>query len=295
MAFFSGTDERDDRSSICYSGVVGKLDTDTPQIIFRFNAQEKKVPVQISDIFEEPAVTVPQEWLDKVSVSAPVYSGGYASNWKNGKYNPRSPNFGIGDDDAFDWQGFMGMDDEPGPGAARFPANRNQTPLNRKERRQLAKVNNFARLPNFTNLPSFSNPALKILKSFEFDTDYEPGPDLDEEILKACPEFFNHVVLNTENFETLCTVAIYALIGGLSEDFYIGNPIGNASKVVKAYQDSAGSNKEYNFTSVYKEFVMRPYFNRRLKGVLVSENELNDAVKATVEDAWNLFLLIQLT
>lgn len=290
-AFFSGTDERDDRSSICYSGVVGKLDTDTPQIIFRFNAQEKKIPVQISDIFGDPEVSIPQEWLDKVSVSAQSYSG---SNWYKGKYNPRSPNFGLeDDDDAFDWRGYMGADEEPG--ASRFPANRSQSALNRKERRQLAKVNNFARLPSFTGLPTFTNPALKVLKTFEFDTDYEPGNDLDEEILKACPEFFNHVVLNTSAFPTLCTVAVYALIGGLSEDFYIGNPIGNASKVVKAYADSAGSNKEYNFTSVYKEFVMRPYFNRRLKGVLVSEKELNEAVTATVEDAWGVFLLIQLT
>lgn len=290
-AFYSGTDERDDRSSICYSGVVGKLDTDTPQIIFRFNAQEKKIPVQISDIFGDPEVAVPQEWLDKVSVGVPVYSG---SNWYKGKYNPRSPANGLPeDDDHLDWRGYLGVDDDDVP--ARSLPNRNQAALNRKERRQLAKVNNFAKLPNFSGLPNFSNPALKVLKAFEFDTDYEPGSDLDEEILAACPEFFNHVVLNTSVFPSLCTVAIYALIGGLSEDFYINNPISNGTKIVKAYADSAGSDKEYNFTSVYKEFVMRPYFNRRLKGVLVSENELNAAVTATVEDAWSVFLLIQLT
>lgn len=292
MAFFSGTDERDDRSSICYSGVVGKLDTATPQIIFRFNAQEKKIEVPLTDIFGDPDFVVPQEWLDKVSVSAPAYRMPN-TDWYKGKTRvpgyPSYPLAGVDDDDAFDWARYGMGEDDPG----RFHQGHNQTGLNRKERRQLAKINTYSRQSSFAGLPSITNPSLKYLQPFEYSTDIEPGEDMDEEILKSCPELFNHVVLETIEYPSLRTVALYALIGGLAEDFHIPNPI-TTSKIVKCY-DNSEKDIEYKFTSVFKEFVMRPYFNRRLKGVLVSEKELNEAVLATVEDAWSVFLLINLT
>lgn len=78
-AFFSGTDDRDDRTSICYSGVIGQLDKPTPAMKFRFNNNQEKFECQLEDIFSTGVenVSVPKEWLDKVDTKAPVYSGGY--------------------------------------------------------------------------------------------------------------------------------------------------------------------------------------------------------------------------
>lgn len=74
-AFFSGTDNGDDRNAIRFSGVFGNLDRSTPSTIWRFNYMDKKYEASIEDIFEEPpqqAVEVPAEWLGKVKVSSPV-------------------------------------------------------------------------------------------------------------------------------------------------------------------------------------------------------------------------------
>lgn len=81
-AFFSGTDNRDDLNNISFSGVFGKLKDATPMTIWRFNYLDKKYDTKTSDIFESPAapaVEVPQEWMDKVKVTAPYqYKGGYS-------------------------------------------------------------------------------------------------------------------------------------------------------------------------------------------------------------------------
>lgn len=80
-AFFSGTDDRDDRNNISFSGVFGKLKDRTPATIWRFNYLDKKFEASVEDLFEAPArpeVAVPEEWLTQVQVLAtPVY-GGYS-------------------------------------------------------------------------------------------------------------------------------------------------------------------------------------------------------------------------
>lgn len=282
MAFFSGTDERDDRSSICYSGVVGKLNTDNPEIIFRFNAQEKKVKVAISDIFGDEQVAVPREWLDKVTVAHTSYAGAYQGNSNWGRRQS--------------WQDYEDMfqDTDPvGAGREVGPVRDFRQGLNRKERRALTKINAAQKTPNFALLPQFSNPSLKHLKREDFQDDQEPGEEFTTEVLNILPEFFNNMVLKTEEYPTLLTVAIYGLIGGLTEDFYVLD-VTKDERVVKMYSDKPGQNKEYMFASIYKEFVMRPYFHRREPGLRIPETEINEAVKATVEDAWDLFLSIQI-
>jgi len=82
-AFFSGTDNRDDSSAYCYSGVIGNLERPTPSSIFRLNIGEEKLEVKHDDIFDfTPQLPeVPQEWLDKVSVT------GYGSGFGLGIYD----------------------------------------------------------------------------------------------------------------------------------------------------------------------------------------------------------------
>jgi PRTRC genetic system protein A len=80
-AFFSGTDDRDDKGNISFSGVFGKLKDKDPMTVWRFNYFDKKYTAKVSDMFEEPALPeteVPQEWLEQIKVqtySAPY--GGY--------------------------------------------------------------------------------------------------------------------------------------------------------------------------------------------------------------------------
>lgn len=52
-AFFSGTDDEAEMDEIGLFGVVGKLNTDTPQFLFRAVKEGKSLPVSINTIFEE--------------------------------------------------------------------------------------------------------------------------------------------------------------------------------------------------------------------------------------------------
>lgn len=77
-AFFSGVDDRDDRSGAWVTGVLGKLDQPEFASVWRFNAGATKVQLTIADIFETPTVTaspVDQAWMDKVQVGYSNYGG----------------------------------------------------------------------------------------------------------------------------------------------------------------------------------------------------------------------------
>lgn len=77
-AFFSGVDDRDDRSGAWVTGVLGKLDQPEFASVWRFNAGATKVQLTIADIFETPTITanpVDQAWMDKVQVGYPSYGG----------------------------------------------------------------------------------------------------------------------------------------------------------------------------------------------------------------------------
>lgn len=87
-AFFSGTDNADDKSGIRFSGVFGKLDQPEAMTVWRFNYMDKKMPATISDIFEEPEKApqeIPAEWLGKIKIQtvAPALrvTHGHAAKW----------------------------------------------------------------------------------------------------------------------------------------------------------------------------------------------------------------------
>lgn len=90
-AFFSGTDDNNDKSGIYFSGVIGKLKDKEPATIFRFNLYETKRKCGLEDIFEvekEAESAVPQEWLDQVEVKS--YS---TSSYPSKRFDPSSRTF----------------------------------------------------------------------------------------------------------------------------------------------------------------------------------------------------------
>ncbi len=90
-AFFSGTDNNDDKKNTCYSGVVGKLDTANPQTIWRFNDLNHKIECELDAVFAADEVKCPDEWMDKVTRGfANVY------NWNQRNSNAPLANRGAG-------------------------------------------------------------------------------------------------------------------------------------------------------------------------------------------------------
>jgi len=110
-AFFSGTDNGDDRIRMGYSGVVGKLDAKVPEMVFRLNVNEDRRDAKLAEIFDllDKEIKVPSEWLEKVkSFSGPtIYTNGSTGFGGIGRMAPnyggwdirRAPtNFGPGTD-----------------------------------------------------------------------------------------------------------------------------------------------------------------------------------------------------
>lgn len=77
-AFFSGTDDGDDKKGIFFSGVAGYLNHREPDFKWRLNINETKIDAEVDDIFDvvKKEVKVPEEWLERVSTSSST-SGGY--------------------------------------------------------------------------------------------------------------------------------------------------------------------------------------------------------------------------
>lgn len=74
-AFYSGTDNNDDKNKIYYSGVIGKITPKSFEYVLRFNMYETKVEnIKMEDLFDVPNaydVDIPSEWLNKVKQVAP--------------------------------------------------------------------------------------------------------------------------------------------------------------------------------------------------------------------------------
>ena len=68
-AFYSGTDNNNDKSGIYYSAVIGKLTNTTFEYVIRFNLYEQKKTCTLEEVFliEDKVVDVPVSWLDKVN------------------------------------------------------------------------------------------------------------------------------------------------------------------------------------------------------------------------------------
>jgi PRTRC genetic system protein A len=78
-AFFSTTDNNDDRGNIGFSGVIGRLKDETPQTVWRFNYKDKKIDCNFDDIFVLPTreeQAIPEDWISKIVTTSPGYSTG---------------------------------------------------------------------------------------------------------------------------------------------------------------------------------------------------------------------------
>jgi len=86
-AFFSGTDENDDKTYAGISGVAGRLDTNSPKVIWRFNAYKDKVPnLNLEDFFATPEKSVSPEvegWMGNVEIQRYTSPAIPAYNYRN--------------------------------------------------------------------------------------------------------------------------------------------------------------------------------------------------------------------
>lgn len=94
-AFFSGTDDADDKKGCWFAGVAGQLNRDVCQIKFRFTNYGIFRDVKLEEIFEAESYeltlpeTVPDSWMEKVkgtySSTSKNYGGG--RNWGTWGHN----------------------------------------------------------------------------------------------------------------------------------------------------------------------------------------------------------------
>jgi len=102
-AFFSGTDNENDKSGIYYSGVIGKITDKSYEHVIRFNLYDAKHPCKLSDVFDIPVEEneFPKEWLTKVTqltASLKQFAppaqvglrGGNTPTWSSSLYAPPS-------------------------------------------------------------------------------------------------------------------------------------------------------------------------------------------------------------
>lgn len=96
-AFFSGTDNGDDRNSISFSGVVGKMNQATPETVWRFNYQDRKFEAKFEDMFDVQADVVPEEWLNKVETQTFGYRSNFTGSlgWNNNHHGNNSNQVGF--------------------------------------------------------------------------------------------------------------------------------------------------------------------------------------------------------
>jgi PRTRC genetic system protein A len=84
-AFFSGTDDTDDKKSrIYYAGVAGKLNERDPAMVWRLNINEHRKTVLVDNIFDIPQkqISIPKEWMDKVETKT-YQPKGNGKNWQH--------------------------------------------------------------------------------------------------------------------------------------------------------------------------------------------------------------------
>lgn len=68
-AFFSGTDNNDDKNGVYFSAVAGKLNNAIPDLVWRFNIGADKRKASMEDVFETPSLgKADPAWLSKVEV-----------------------------------------------------------------------------------------------------------------------------------------------------------------------------------------------------------------------------------
>lgn len=92
-AFFSGTDNRDEKETRLF-GVIGRVLSPTMDMKFRYGVANKFVDLDIKDIFAESVkfyrdVEFPSEWLDKLSAD---YNSSYSFDKKSYYFKEKEKN-----------------------------------------------------------------------------------------------------------------------------------------------------------------------------------------------------------
>jgi PRTRC genetic system protein A len=100
-AFFSGTDDKDEKRDQCY-GVIGHVDRDLPEMKFRFACGGQHVDIAMEQIFDTaaPSYEFPEEWLKKLKETKSWESSGnsYPSYPGYGYNKAVQKRFKFGDD-----------------------------------------------------------------------------------------------------------------------------------------------------------------------------------------------------
>lgn len=89
-AFFSGTDDNDDKDRVGFSGVIGHNNTDSRSYAWRFNNGKDKLQATVQDLFSIPPklqVSIPDDWVEKVA--DPVVARPPAMYHHGGHYIPQ--------------------------------------------------------------------------------------------------------------------------------------------------------------------------------------------------------------
>lgn len=139
-AFFSGTDNNDDKNMVSISGVAGKLGSANHELKWRFNhGAGKSIEIaSYESIFSETPteIEVPEEWMNNVTTTA------YGSVYTYGQYTARpaySRHHDLDDiDDAFatNPKGRVGGASDP----ARFPLARTSLPKSQRRKNSKGSV-----------------------------------------------------------------------------------------------------------------------------------------------------------
>lgn len=116
-AFYSGTDENDDKNKTYYTGVIGKLNLPKYEYKLRFNLNELKHNCELDELFDigEEAVEVPDAWLECIQTQ--TFGGkGKGKSKDRDKDQAFDPNddhmyqgfgMGYGGESMEDWQHFL--------------------------------------------------------------------------------------------------------------------------------------------------------------------------------------------
>lgn len=85
-AFYSGTDDNDDKNKVLITGVVGKLSQKDPDIVFRMNRFGDKHPLTVDMVFaqDDEDVQINPEWMSRIQTNSYGGYGGAAGNFRGG-------------------------------------------------------------------------------------------------------------------------------------------------------------------------------------------------------------------
>lgn len=231
-AFFSGTDNADEKSDRFF-GVMGKLNTLTPEFKYSYRCGKERLDIRMNDLFEgAPEATFPSEWKEKIKKAKATvvkYTGGgyQGGNYKYagyGHWTNKPSSYGLGDKSSL---------------AGATHAYGQKKPSTKKEREEIQKAAKEAEeaMAGLEELFSEEDPDIKAfltdnsieveedestpffpVSSDEFSTEegeYDTGEDLEEIVGDTLLEFLNEGEEMTEEKK----LEVFGnLVGCISDD-----------------------------------------------------------------------------